>query len=110
MNLGRRAVASRAYRPAVAALAVRPAIEGATALLELVNAWALELNDPKSVEKLARRRGVDLDSFLDLRQRDLRDCDRLLSHNTLKWRTAGAFEGARWVCWRWCRSPGCPSR
>ncbi|EFL19289.1 hypothetical protein [Streptomyces sp. C] len=53
----------------------------------------MELNDPKNVEDLARKRGVDLDSFTELRHQDLRACDRLLSRNTLTWRTAGAFEG-----------------
>jgi EcsC protein family len=77
----------------VAGVAVRPALEAAIALLELVNAWAMELNDPKGVEKLARKRGLELDSFTDLRRQDLKVCDRLLARNTLKWRTAGAFEG-----------------
>jgi hypothetical protein len=35
---------------AVAGIAARPALEAATALLELVNAWTLALNDAKSVE------------------------------------------------------------
>jgi len=78
---------------AVASKAVRPALEGAAGLLELVNDWALELNDPKSVEKLARKRGIDLVGFTDLREQDLKVCDRLLTFNTLTWRTAGAFEG-----------------
>jgi hypothetical protein len=78
---------------AAAGVAVRPVLEGAAALLELVNAWALELNDPAGVEKLARRRGLELDSFLDLRHQDLKVCDRLLTRNTLKWRTSGALEG-----------------
>ncbi|MEU3605999.1 EcsC family protein [Streptomyces sp. NPDC035033] len=73
--------------------ALRPAVAGATALLDLVNDWALELNDPKTVEKLARKRGLDIDSFTELREQDLKACDRLLSANTMKWRTAGAFEG-----------------
>jgi hypothetical protein len=59
----------------------------------LVNDWAMELNDPKNVEKVARKQGVELDSFTELRQQDLKVCDRLLSRNTLRWRTAGAFEG-----------------
>lgn len=71
----------------------RPAIEAAAGLLELVNDWALELNDPKSVEKLARKRGIVLNSFTELRQQDLKVCDRLLSLNTLTWRTFGALEG-----------------
>lgn len=78
---------------AVASVALRPAVQGAAALLELVNAWALELNDPKGVEKLARKRGLELDSFTELRQQDLRVCDRLLTRNTLRWRTTGAIEG-----------------
>ncbi|MFY1703627.1 EcsC family protein [Micromonospora sp. WMMA1923] len=78
---------------AVASLALRPAFEATAAMLELVNAWALDLNDPRSVEKLARKRGLELNSFTDLRQQDLKVCDRLLTRNNLKWRTAGAFEG-----------------
>jgi hypothetical protein len=78
---------------AVASQAVRPAVEAAAAMLEVVNDWALELNDPRSVEKLARKRGLDLGSFIELRQQDLKVCDRLLAFNTLKWRSAGAFEG-----------------
>lgn len=78
---------------AVADRAVRPALDAATSLLELVDDWALELNDPKSVEKLARKRGFELNSFAELRQQDLKVCDRLLTFNTLTWRTAGALEG-----------------
>lgn len=78
---------------AVATQAARPALEAAASLLELVNDWSRELNDPKSVEKIARKRGVEIDSFTDLRKQDLKVCDRLLTHNTLAWRTAGAVEG-----------------
>ncbi|MER5778906.1 EcsC family protein [Streptomyces sp. NPDC002039] len=78
---------------AIADAALRPAAAGATALLDLVNDWALELNDPKSVEKIARKQGLEIDSFADLREQDLKVCDRLLGANTMKWRTAGAFEG-----------------
>ncbi len=78
---------------AVASMALRPAVEGAAALLELANAWALDLNDPRSVENLARKHGIDLDSFTELRQQDLKACDRLLPRNPLRWRTAGAVEG-----------------
>lgn len=73
---------------AVASKAMRPALDAAASLLELVNDWALELNDPKSVEKLARKRGFELNSFTELRQQDLKVCDRLLTFNTLTWRTA----------------------
>ncbi|WP_405833976.1 MULTISPECIES: EcsC family protein [unclassified Streptomyces] len=78
---------------AVADKAMRPALGAAAALLELVNDWAMDLNDPKSVEKLVRKQGIDLDGFAELRQQDLKVCDRLLTRNTLTWRTAGAFEG-----------------
>ncbi|MHA7286593.1 EcsC family protein [Arthrobacter sp. MDT3-44] len=77
----------------VASKAGRPMAEAAIALLELVNNWAIELNDPKTVEKLARKRGITLNSFSELRQQDLKVCDRLLTRNTLRWRTAGALEG-----------------
>ncbi|WP_247828312.1 EcsC family protein [Arthrobacter antioxidans] len=89
------AVTRPVYRAgeAVATRAGRPALEGATALLELVNDWARELNDPTSVEKLARKRGLNIDSFVALRQQDMKVCDRLLALNTLRWRTAGALEG-----------------
>ena len=78
---------------AVGIAAVRPALGAAAALLALVNDWALELNDPKSVETLARKRGFEVNSFAELRQQDLKVCDRLLTRNTLRWRTTGALEG-----------------
>ena len=78
---------------AVAGVAVRRTIESAVALLEQVNDWAQELNDPTSVQKLARKQGLEIDSFTELRQHDLKVCDRLLTRNTLKWRTLGALEG-----------------
>ncbi len=78
---------------AVVNTAMRPALEGAAALLDLVNDWAQELNDPKNVEKLARKRGLELNSFSELRKQELKFCDRLLSFHTLTWRTVGALEG-----------------
>lgn len=78
---------------AVADKAMRPALGAAAALLELVNDWAMELNDPKNVEKQARKQGLELNSFTELRQQDLKVCDRLLTRNTLRWRSVGAFEG-----------------
>lgn len=78
----------------VADKAMRPVIAGAASLLELVNESAIELNDPKNVEKLARKQGLELESFTELRKQDLKFCDRLLTRNTLKWRAAGALEGA----------------
>ncbi|QCR45026.1 hypothetical protein C1N91_05725 [Curtobacterium sp. SGAir0471] len=79
---------------AVTEAALKPAIESAAALLELVNDWALELNDPEAVVKLARKRDIEIEHFTELRAQDLKSCDRLLTTNTLQWRTAGAAEGA----------------
>ncbi|WP_260855641.1 EcsC family protein [Curtobacterium sp. 9128] len=79
---------------AVTDAALKPALESAVALLELVNTWALELNDPKVVVKLAQKRDMQITDFTELSSVDLKSCDRLLSMNTLQWRTAGAAEGA----------------
>lgn len=73
--------------------ALAPAIESVVHLLDLVNAWALELNDPKNVEALARKQGLNIETFADLRNADFKACDRLLDRNTLMWRTLGAAEG-----------------
>ncbi|WP_086828638.1 EcsC family protein [Streptomyces sp. NRRL B-24572] len=78
---------------AVADAALRPALASAAALLEMVNESTLELNDPKNVEKLARKRGIDIGSFTELREQDLKVCDRLLTRNTMTWRAVGAVEG-----------------
>lgn len=78
---------------AAAEKVVRPAIGGAVALLDLVNDWALELNDPSAVEKLARKHGLEIDSYSELRHHDLKASDRLLAFNTLTWRSVGALEG-----------------
>jgi hypothetical protein len=79
---------------AVADAALKPALESAVSMLELVNTWALELNDPQAIVKLARKQGIDVDLFSELSAHDLKSCDRLLAMNTLQWRTAGAAEGA----------------
>lgn len=71
----------------------RPAIDAAVGLVDLVNEWALELNNPTGVEKLAKKHDIELASFTDLRQHDLKVCDRLLNGDTLKWRTVGVIEG-----------------
>ncbi|MFH9862496.1 EcsC family protein [Streptomyces sp. NPDC017202] len=78
---------------AVADTALRPALASAAALLELVNDKATDLNDPKNVEEIARKQGLDIDSFTELREQDLKVCDRLLTRNTLTWRAVGAAEG-----------------
>lgn len=78
---------------AVAEHALRPVVHSAANLLELVDDWAAELTDPANVEKLARKHGLEIGDFSELRQQDLKACDRLLARNALTWRTAGALEG-----------------
>lgn len=78
---------------AVAHRIAAPTLNTVLSLLELANDWMLELNDPKAVENHARKQDVEISSFADLRQQDLRIYDRLLTRNTLKWRTLGAAEG-----------------
>jgi hypothetical protein len=78
---------------AVALTALRPTVAAAVSLLDLVNSWVMELNDPAIVEKIARKGGVEISSFRELRHHDLQVCDRLLTAHTLKWRTTGALEG-----------------
>ncbi|WP_425843675.1 EcsC family protein [Agrococcus sp. TSP3-2-1] len=78
---------------AIGQAAVKPLAANAARVLELFNDWATDLVDPRSVEKLARKRGFDIESFEDLRDLDLKSCDRLLTRNTLRWRTVGAIEG-----------------
>jgi hypothetical protein len=77
----------------VANTVAKPTIKALASLLELTNDVALELNNPKGVETLARKKGLDIESFSDLRKQDLKVCDRLLTSNTLKWRSLGALEG-----------------
>lgn len=78
---------------AVVDRAARPAIAAAVSLLELVNDWAAQLQDPANVMRIAQKQGLDIADFRELRHQDLKTCDRLLSHNTLTWRTMGALEG-----------------
>lgn len=77
----------------VADRALDPTVEALTRLLEFVDDWARELTDPRKVEALARKRGVAIESFADLKQQELKACDRLLTRNTLQWRGLGALEG-----------------
>ena len=73
--------------------AAAPALHELVHLLELLDDWAMELNDPVAVVRIAQRKGLTIDSFEDLRSQDLKTCDRLLTKNALAWRTVGAVEG-----------------
>jgi len=77
----------------VADVALEPALRSALHLLQLVNDWVTEMNDPKTVIKIANKKGLAIQDIAELRGRDLKDCDRLLTRHTLKWRTFGAIEG-----------------
>lgn len=72
---------------------LKPALDAAVAILKLANNWAIELHDPDRVVDLAKSRGLDVEEIEDLQTVSLKDCDRLLSRHTLKWRTVGAIEG-----------------
>ena len=77
----------------ISVAALKPAVGAAVSLLDLVNEWCLELNDPKFVETAAAKRGASIESFADLREQDLKFCDRLLARHTLTWASIGAVEG-----------------
>lgn len=70
-----------------------PTARAAVDLLELVNDWSAELTDPTQVVKFAQKKGLDISDVAELRDASLKDCDRLLTRNTLKWRSLGALEG-----------------
>ena len=65
---------------AVAGTAMRHAFKSVLALLDVANDWAMELNDPTGVEKLARKRGFEISSFTELQQQDLKVCGESCSH------------------------------
>ncbi|WP_182111682.1 EcsC family protein [Actinotalea sp. JY-7876] len=72
---------------------LQPTAHAVIELLRLVDAWAVELTDPETVVAIAHKHGLNIDTFMALRTVELRDCERLLTRNTLKWRTTGALEG-----------------
>ena len=86
--------AARKVGDRVADEALRPALTAAASLLELIDDWAVELNDPERVVKLARKRGLDIEDVTELSKQELRDCDRVLGRHMLASRTYGSLEGA----------------
>lgn len=70
-----------------------PTVKAGVSLLDLVNDWSAELNDPNTVVKIANKKGLEINEISELRAHDLKACDRLLTRNTLKWRSFGALEG-----------------
>lgn len=85
-------VAGRAGQVAVDAT-LRPAASSIVAILRLADEWAMELNDPRTVVKLANKRGVPVEDYRELAERSLEECDRVLARHTLTWRSVGALEG-----------------
>lgn len=78
----------------VADRAAAPLLGQATHLLEVANEWMLELNNPASVQRLIKDRGLPVASFRDLHQLDLQVADSLNHGLTAKAGTVGAAEGA----------------
>lgn len=72
---------------------MEPVAKSVVHLLDLVNSWALDLNDPSWVVTHAQKQGLCIDAFTELHDADLKFCDRLLDRSTLTWRTVGALEG-----------------
>ena len=50
---------------AVASATLRPTAEALLSLLTLLDDWAMELNDPKTVEKIAAKKGIQIGSYRD---------------------------------------------
>lgn len=78
---------------AAAGTVLLPAQRAALSLLNLVNDWAAELNDPAAVIRIAKKNGLDITDIKELKSQDLKTVDRLLTRNTLRWRTLGTLEG-----------------
>lgn len=71
-----------------------PTVDGIVRMIELVNAWAVELTDPEKVPEFYRRKGRDVSSLGDLRDLDLADLDGVVRRLVLQWCSFGAVEGA----------------
>ena len=74
--------------------ALLPTVHGVVRLLELLNDWVVELNDPDTVLDHHRAEGRDVGSLEDLRTLDLEHLDDLTDGMALRWRTLGAGQGA----------------
>lgn len=71
-----------------------PVAEGVARLLELVNDWTIELNDPDRVLRFHQEQGREVASLEDLRNLDLGELEEMTKGMALRWRTFGAGEGA----------------
>lgn len=74
--------------------ALLPTIEHVAQLLELLNAWTVELTDPEKVLQHHRDKGRDVHSLADLRQLELEELEEVTQGMPLKWATIGAGQGA----------------
>lgn len=71
-----------------------PVAEGVARLLELVNDWTIELNDPDRALRFHQEQGREVTSLEDLKSLDLNELEEMTKGMTLRWRTLGAGEGA----------------
>lgn len=74
--------------------ALAPTVHHAVHLLELLNAWVVELTDPEAVIRYHRDKGREVESLQDLKTLDLDDLDEFTDGMVLRWRTLGAGQGA----------------
>lgn len=74
--------------------AVAPTIESVVNLLELINDWVVELNDPQAVLDHHKALGRGVERIEDLRGLQLEDLEVFTRGMVLRWRTIGAGAGA----------------
>lgn len=74
--------------------ALLPTADHVITLLELLNDWVVELNDPQKVIQYHQKQGRDVATVADLKRLDLEQLDEVTRGMTLRWRTLGAGQGA----------------
>lgn len=78
----------------VADAALEPTVRSVVQLLELLNDWVVELNDPEAVIKHHQSKGRQIQSLDDLKVLDLAHLEEFTRGMVLRWRTLGAGQGA----------------
>lgn len=89
-------VASRVrdHAQAAAVAAFTASAASVTSLVDLLNDWIVELQDPESVLAYHRENGRTVETISDLTDFDLEILDRHTRRLALTWRSIGAAEGA----------------
>lgn len=78
----------------VADAALEPTVKSVVHLLELLNDWVVELNDPEEVIKHHQSKGRKIQSLDDLKALDLAHLEEFTRGMVLRWQTLGAGQGA----------------